>query len=794
MKLFYAYSLVSLLTVFYMIFILAQISRSKVENKKFLVFPIVVAVAAVLSYSGFLLCRNYLSAMVFNEIYYVCTDWMTFALFNLFTVGTSLLPWRKKANKIFFPLALADSVSMMINTVTKHNFELLPSMTVRELRFWWLDFSPMQYVHLAFCYVMVLSGFATLVINAVSAPKFYKKKYVFFLVSYLAVILANFHSYTENLPVDYSVVLYGVFASCIAVCSIYTFPNLLVGNVMGTVSEAVSDAIVHFDFDGKVIYQNVAAKRLFDPDTGFINMSPVDFKDYYLENPESEIAVSVKSESGGIYSDKNKNAEKNSSFNVSKNSSKSASSSVASVSDAEKNLRYFKVEYQELLIDGLNVGSYIKVSDKTDEKLRYQEERFAATHDELTGLYNRDGFFERIESQLKKGVFRQPLMICSNIKDFKLINDNFGEMAGDEILLRQASMMEKFAHSTNINARLNDDKFAIFMEKENFNQDIFMREIENLAQIADSSSCNLFISVGVYEVQDINEKVQIMYDKAKLAMDSIRNDYQKTFAFYSSNLMDRLLAEKNIINNFEDALESGQFEMYLQPIVDEKDGVKSAEALVRWNNPERGIMMPAEFIEVLDRTGLIYKLDKYICEKAVSKIAEWKSKGYKIESIAFNVNSKDEYYFDTLSFLKSVVEKYKVAPDSVILEMKEDALIDDYEGGSHYFEKIRSSGFKIAIDNFGSGYSSLNMLKDFSIDAIKISADFFSNDDFSDRAGIILSSIIEMVKELKIDVATVGIETLEQKNFLLGLGCTIFQGYLFSRPLPADEFEKKFLR
>lgn len=754
MKLFYAYALVSLLTVFYMIFILVQISRSKVESKKFLVFPIVVAVVAVLSYSGFLLCQNYFSAMIFNEIYYVCTDWMAFSLFNLFTAGTDFLPGRKKADKIFFSIALLDSVSMMINTVTKHNFELLPSMTVRELRFWWLDFSLPQYAHLAFCYVMVLSGFAALVINAVSAPKFYKKKYVFFLVSYAAVILANFHSYTANLPVDYSVVLYGVFASCIAVCSIYTFPNLLVGNVMGTVSEAVSDAIVHFDFDGKVIYQNTAAKRLFDPDSGFINMSPVDFKDYYLENPESEIAVNV----------------------------------------TEKNLRYFKVEHQELLIDGLNVGSYIKVSDKTDEKLRYQEERFAATHDELTGLYNRDGFFERIESQLKKGVFRQPLMICSNIKDFKLINDNFGEMAGDEILLRQASMMEKFAHSTNINARLNDDKFAIFMEKENFSEDIFLRGIENLAQIADSSSCNLFISVGVYEVQDVNEKVQIMYDKAKLAMDSIRNEYQKTFAFYSSNLMDRLLAEKNIINNFEDALESGQFEMYLQPIVDAKGGVKAAEALVRWNNPERGIMKPAEFIDVLDRTGLIYKLDKYICEKAVSKIAEWKSKGYKIESIAFNVNSKDEYYFDTLSFLKSVVEKYKVAPDSVILEMEEDALIDDYEGGSHYFEKIRSSGFKIAIDNFGSGYSSLNMLKDFSIDAIKISADFFSNDDFSDRAGIILSSIIEMVKELKIDVATVGIETLEQKNFLLGLGCTIFQGYLFSRPLPADEFEKKFLR
>lgn len=771
MKLFYAYSLVSLMTVLYMFFILAQVARSKVENKKFLVFPIVIAVAALLSYSGFLFCRNYLSAMIFNEIYYVCTDWMAFALFNLFTVGTDFLPGRKKADKFFFSLALLDSVSMMINTVAKHNFELLPSMTVRELRFWWLDFSLPQYVHLAFCYVMVLSGFVALVINAVSAPKFYKKKYVFFLVSYAAVILANFHSYTENLPVDYSVVLYGVFASFIAVCSIYTFPSLLVGNVMGTVSETVSDAIVHFDLEGRVIYQNTAAKRLFDPESGFINMSPVDFKDYYLENPESEIAVNV---DDGVKSGL-KDGEK-------------------SALAAGKNLRYFKVEHQDLLIDGLSVGSYIKVSDKTDEKLRYQEERFAATHDELTGLYNRDGFFERIESQLKKGVFRNPLMICSNIKDFKLINDNFGEAAGDKVLLHQAAMMEKFAHSTNINARLNDDKFAIFMEKENFSQDIFMREIENLSQFTDSSSCNLFISVGVYEVQDINEKVQIMYDKAKLAMDSIKSDYQKMFAFYSSNLMDRLLAEKNIINNFEDALEAGQFEMYLQPIVDEKGEVKAAEALVRWNSPERGIMLPDEFIEVLDRTGLVYKLDKYICEKAVSKFAEWKSKGYKIENIAFNVNSKDEYYFDTLSFLKSTVEKYKVAPSSVVIEMKEDALIDDYEGGSHYFEKIRSSGFKIAIDNFGSGYSSLNMLKDFSIDAIKISADFFSNDDFSDRAGIILSSIIEMVKELKINVVTVGIETFEQKNFLLSLGCQIFQGFLFSRPLPEDEFEDKFLR
>lgn len=780
MKLFYVYSFVSLMTVFYMIFIIAQILRSKVENKKLLIFPVVVAIIAVLSYSGFLLCGTYLPAVVFNEIYYVCTDWLAFALFNLFTAGTTFTSWRKNACKVFFSLSLIDSVSMLMNTVTKHSFDILSSMTVHEVRFWWIDFSPLHYAHLAFCYVMVLSGFVALVINAVSAPKFYKKKYVLFLVSYMAVILANFHSYTANLTVDYSVILYGVFASFIAVCSIYTFPSLLVGNVMGTVSEAVSDAIIHFDFRGKVIYQNAAAKRLFDSDSGFINANPVDFKNYYLETHENEIAVKFGVKSGlkseikpglplGNYSE------------------------LYTGLDDEKTLRYFKIEYQELLIDGLNVGSYLKLSDKTDEKLRYQEERFVATHDELTGLYNRDGFFERIEVQLKRGVFRNPLMICSNIKDFRLINDNFGEQAGDEILVRQASIMEKVAHPTNINARLNDDKFAIFMEKENFDESVFMHEIEKLSQSSDTNAYNLFISIGVYEIQDINEKVQIMYDKAKLAMDSIKNDYQKTFAFYSSNLMDRLLAEKKIINNFENALENGQFEMYLQPIVDEKGDVKCAEALVRWNSPERGIMHPAEFIEVLDKTGLVYKLDKHIGEKSISKISEWKSKGYKIENIAFNMCSKNEYYFDTIAFLKKMVEKYGIEPSSIIIEMKEDSLIDDYEGGSHYFEKIRNAGFKIAIDNFGSGYSSLNMLKDFSIDAIKISADFFSNNDFSDRAGIILSSIIEMVKDLKIEVATVGIETFEQKNFLLELGCKFFQGYLFSRPLSAEEFERKFL-
>lgn len=776
MNMLYVYALFSFAIVAYMVILLYKISKTSAENKKFLSAPIFVAVIAVSSYTLFLLSSSYFPAIVLNEIYYICTDWLTFTLFLLFSEKTEVFTSQKRISKIFLAGSLADSVSLAVNTFTKHSFDIIPSMTIRGFRFWWLDFSPVHYVHLGFCYLMAVCAFVILVVNAFTAPKFYKKKYIAYLAAYIVVLICNFHSYSMNLPVDYSVILYGIFATFLALYSTKTFPSLLVTNVMEKVSESVPDAIVHFDYEGKIIYQNEAAKKLFDLKSGILKMSPAELKDKYLTNDNGEI--SVKWENGSVTFTTDLN------FNDGNKENQNEASGT----------KNFRIIYQELKIEDTIVGSYIKVSDKTEEKTRYQKEKYAATHDELTGLLNRAGFFEEVETQLKKGTFKEPIMICSNIRDFKIVNDIFGETVGDEILLRHAQILKERSQENDINGRLGDDKFAIFMEKEHFKSDSFEKEFKELSHITKNNSYQMFISAGVYEVHDKTENAQVMYDKAKVAMDTIRENYLTTLAFYDSALMDKLLAEKNIINNFEKAISSNEFEMYVQPIVDKNGKVISAEALARWNSPEIGLIYPKDFIDILEHTGLVYKLDKLICEKAVSTLAKWKQKGYRIESIAINAASRDEYYFDTISFLTSTAEKYGIPHGSLIVEIRESALLNDYETGKHYFDKLKKAGFKVTIDDFGSGYSSLNMLKDFSVDAVKISADFFSGKEFSSRTQIILSSMLEMVKDLNIEAAALGIENESQKELLAGMGCSAFQGFLFSKPIPADEFEEKFLK
>ncbi len=776
-SIYFFYSLLSALSVAYLIFLLVSISKTKMENKRSLVFPIFVAIIAISSYTMFLGSRRYFSAVGLYGIYCICADWMTFSLFCFFSENVNSFSSREKIKKLFFAGVVIDSASLIVNNFSKHSFDLIPSMTVNELRFWWLDFSKIHYVHIGFCYVMAISTFVVLVLNYINSPRFYRKKYVLFFVTYIIVLLCNFHSYSMNLPIDYSVLLYGIFATFLAVYSIKAFPSYLKTNVMEKLSDSLPDAIIHFDYEENVIYKNESAKRLLNSNLDFAKLSLSEFKEKYLSQNNGEMSVKWENGAVSFSVDLNLDSKKFNQFNAGKNNA--------------VNLR---ITYQELKIEDMIVGSYIKISDKTKEKLRYQEEKYAATHDELTGLLNRAGFFEEVEKNLKKGVYKNPLMICSNIKDFKVVNDIFGETAGDEILLNHASVLNRKAKENDVYARLCDDKFAIFMEKSHFNSDDFKKEFLSLSHMNKDNSYQMFISAGVYEVHDIAENVQLMYDKAKVAMDTVKDDYLTALAFYDSVLMDKLLAEKNIINNFEDAIIKNHIEMYLQPVFDENGSVVCAEALCRWNSPEVGIIYPADFIDILEHTGLIYKLDKFICGKAIEKFAEWKKKGYGIKSLAVNASSRDEYYFDTISFLKSEAEKNGISPDSIFIEVRENALINDYETGTHYFSRLKEAGFKVTIDGFGSGYSSLNMLKDFSVDAVKISADFFSENENSSRAEIILRSMIDMVKSLKIKAVALGIENEDQKNNLAGMGCSFFQGYLFSKPITAEEFEEKFLK
>ena len=256
--------------------------------------------------------------------------------------------------------------------------------------------------------------------------------------------------------------------------------------------------------------------------------------------------------------------------------------------------------------------------------------------------------------------------------------------------------------------------------------------------------------------------------------------------------MKRSIEERRIIGEFERALEQNEFVMFLQPQVDEAGKAYGAEALVRWEHPERGLLSPAVFIDILEKAGLIYKLDRYIWEKAAEKLAEWKKNNAGAYHISVNISTKDFYLVDVYETFTGLVQKYEIDPEMLKLEITETALMSDFKKNMEILKRLQDFGFKIEIDDFGSGYSSLNMLKDISADVLKIDMGFLRASENEVKGKDILESIIVLADKLGMEVITEGVETEKQLSMLTRMGCKMFQGYYFSRPVPVDEFEEKY--
>ena len=233
--------------------------------------------------------------------------------------------------------------------------------------------------------------------------------------------------------------------------------------------------------------------------------------------------------------------------------------------------------------------------------------------------------------------------------------------------------------------------------------------------------------------------------------------------------------------------------MFLQPQVDVDGNAYGAEALVRWQHPDRGLLSPYFFIDILESTGLIYKLDMYMWECAAAKLSEWKNKGDTSHHISVNISTKDFYLIDVYEVMTDLVRKYDINPALLKLEITETALMSDLKKNMEVIRKLRKYGFRIEIDDFGSGYSSLNMLKDISADVLKIDMAFLRATENEIKGQDILETIISLGGKLGMEVITEGVETEKQLVMLSEMGCHIFQGYYFSKPVPVDEFEEKYM-
>lgn len=332
----------------------------------------------------------------------------------------------------------------------------------------------------------------------------------------------------------------------------------------------------------------------------------------------------------------------------------------------------------------------------------------------------------------------------------------------------------------------------MLIPKKSFSVDMILSIIHRMQDYFKDSSFHLHIFTGVYDINDLEEPVSIMCDKANLASETIKNEYKSNIAYYTERLFESSIEERRIIGEFERAISNNEFEMYLQPQVDSSGNLYGAEALVRWQHPERGLLSPAIFIDVLEKTGFIYKLDRYMWDKAAKKLGEWKKEGKDQYHISVNISTKDFYLVDVYETFVGLVDKYDIDPVNLNIEITETTLMSDFDKNMGIIRLLQNYGFNIEIDDFGSGYSSLNMLKDISADVLKIDMGFLRASENEAKGLDILESIITLAGKLGMKVITEGVETKKQLYMLVEMGCDMYQGYYFSKPIPVDEFEKKY--
>lgn len=410
-------------------------------------------------------------------------------------------------------------------------------------------------------------------------------------------------------------------------------------------------------------------------------------------------------------------------------------------------------------------------------------------YDRLTGLYTKEFFYQRVKDVLERNPDKNYDILCSDIENFKLVNDIFGIPAGDKLLCQVADMYITDVGDRGIYGRLNADQFACLLEHQTVYREEWFVEAEEKINVI-SSTKNIVLKWGIYPIEDRALKVEQMCDRAFLAVRSIKGQYGKHFAVYDDKLRKKLLMEQAITDSMEDALEQGQFEVYLQPKYRIEDNTLSgAEALIRWKHPEFGMQAPGQFIPLFEKNGFITKLDQFVWDRACAMLQEWDRKGHRLSSVSVNVSRADIYNEELTEILTTLVKKYGLKPSRLHLEITESAYTENPDQIIDTVSGLRDLGFIVEMDDFGSGYSSLNMLNQMPMDILKLDMKFIQSETAKPIHQGILRFIMGLARSMCLSVIAEGVETKEQLERLRQYGCDYVQGYYFAKPMPCEEFE-----
>lgn len=425
----------------------------------------------------------------------------------------------------------------------------------------------------------------------------------------------------------------------------------------------------------------------------------------------------------------------------------------------------------------------------TLEKIKYLEE-----FDGLTGIYNKDSFQLATRQMLSEAPEEDDFAIIRfDMTRFAMINAYYGVKEGDRLLKYIAELLftDGKKNPWMTYARIGGDEFCVCTKYGDITQ-LYSGINFCCEKIAEYDlSFNINPTFGIYLINDRNIEVETMIANASLAAKINNSNYLSNVAIYDERLAKRTQDEQIIINEMKTALETEQFVVFIQPkYSSHTDKPCGGEALIRWKHPERGMVSPGVFIPVFESNGFIEPVDHYMWEHVCMILRKWIDEGKELMPISVNVSRVNLYNPNIVEEISTLTDKYNVPKELLQLEITESAYTEDEDMILDVINKFHDSGFTILMDDFGSGYSSLNVLKDMKVDVLKIDMKFFGKTENADRADTIISAVVKMANDLSIGTVAEGVETAEQVAFLKEVGCSTIQGYFFAKPMPVSEFEE----
>ena len=688
--------------------------------------------------------------------YYIYFVGMDIAIYRVlvFTMDYFEMKWPFKTLKyLVWALIAADGVQYFLNPTYHHAFAL-QAIKFDGYNYYLLVSLAGQTYHRVICYGIFFVALILCVIKTVKSPRIYRERYsVVTIAMVMACVMETFYIFSRT-PMDLSMTAFGSYGILVFYLALYYRPLKVLDRMLANIASELNEALFFYDVSGKCIWANEPA----------LAMAGLRSEDY--EQAHKNLVNTF----GDIYA----NGE---SWSLKK-------------TYPNRETKYYNFELRQMNDDkGKHTGTFLRISDNTETQLELQREIYSATHDSLTDLYTKEYLYELIAKSIAENPGKKYYIAFVDVSNFKIVNDVFGTEFGDYALKQIAKWIKESSKSSWIYGRLGGDTFGALLPVEDFDSERVERELSAFDIKEGTKEHRLLIHLGMFETTEENLEVSVMFDRAHLAINRIKDDYNVHIAYYDDALRNGVVLDQLLASQISEAIATRQIIPYLQPIVDNKGRVLGAEALARWNHPTEGFMSPERFIPVLERNGMIADVDLHIWRCSCEVLKRWQERNVDM-FISINISPRDFYFMNVPDKLIGLINEFGIKPQRLRIEITETVMIGDVDNRMEDIRRLRNFGFIIEMDDFGSGYSSLNLLQDMPVDVLKIDMAFLRKAEDNPKAEMILYNIIAMAKDLELTSLTEGVESQYQFEQLSRMGCKLFQGYHFSKPVPIEEFEK----